>query len=68
MDYEDAVALKTSLEALMQCLNVPMLLASNTGDEQLKRLIGSLAADVAAKLGCEIMPYIYELFPQLEAN
>ncbi|MGP0057839.1 MAG: hypothetical protein ACLPID_00920 [Beijerinckiaceae bacterium] len=68
MDYKDAEALKASLDALMQCLNAPMLLASNTGDEQLKRLIGSLAADVAAKLDFEIMPYIYTSFPQLEAN
>ncbi|MGO9007617.1 MAG: hypothetical protein ACLQIQ_08580 [Beijerinckiaceae bacterium] len=65
MDYVDAVALKASLEALMQSLNVATLLASNTGDEQLKRLVGSLAADVVAKFDYEILPYIHKLFPQL---
>ncbi len=56
MDKNQAELLRASLESVMNCLEVPMLLGTVIGDTVLKRAIGSLSADVIAKIDCEILP------------
>jgi hypothetical protein len=51
MERADAETMKVALEALVHSLNVPLALASRSKDEQLRRLIGSFAASVIARLG-----------------
>jgi hypothetical protein len=67
MDYGEAKALKIAIGAVMLSLDVPVRLAANIDDPQLRQMIGSLAADVAAKIDYEIMPHICAHFPELKS-
>lgn len=64
MDCDDAKALRASLEGAMRSFEVPMEIGSRCEDVELKRLIGSLAMDLIGKIDYEILPRLYQKFPQ----
>jgi hypothetical protein len=66
MDHKDAKALNIALEAAMHSFNVATHLAADVDDPKLKRIVASLAAEVISKIDYEILPYIYEQFPDLK--
>jgi hypothetical protein len=65
MTEDQAELLKASLESVMHCLEVPMLLGTAIGDPVLKRAIGPLSGDVISRIDYEIFPLLYQQFPQL---
>lgn len=67
MNPDQAKALQIALEAVLHSLNVPAHLVSNIDDAQLKRMVGSLAAEVISKIDYEILPYLYEQFKDLKS-
>ena len=68
MNCDDAELLKAALEDLMRYLEIPMRLAADSNDPRLKQMIGSLSADMIAKIDFEIFPYLYRRCPDLAAN
>jgi hypothetical protein len=68
MDQAQAEALKLALEHMISCLNLPMHLAANSSNEDLKRLIGALSAEIISKIDFEILPCLYREFPGLKSN
>jgi len=66
MDQTKAVLLKTALENMISHLNVPVHLVASIEDEELKHLIGSLSADIVAKIDFEILPRLCADFPGLK--
>ena len=68
MNQHEAEVLKMALDNLIHCLDVPMHLAANSGDDQLKRLIGTLSAEIVSKIDFEILPHLCRDFPNLKSN
>ncbi len=68
MDVKEAMALKIALEAVVHSVNVPTHLAANIADIKLRRLIGALASEIAAKIDYEILPYLYSQHPELKVD
>jgi hypothetical protein len=66
MDAKQAKALQIAFEAVLHSLNVPSHLVSDIDDVQLKRMVGSLAAEVTSKIDYEILPHLYKQFPELK--
>ncbi len=68
MGIEDAQALKVMLDALMRSLDPPMQFAADKADPMLRRMIGSLAGEVIAKIDYEIVPYLHSQYPELKTG
>lgn len=67
MNSDQARALQIALEAVLRSLDAPSHLVSSIDDAQLKRMVGSLAAEVISKIDYEILPYLYGQFKDLKA-
>lgn len=68
MDEKEAEALVTALADIIDRFEVPMQLTADTTDSELKRLIGTLAAETISKIDYEILPHLYaKFFPKLKA-
>ncbi len=68
MDQEVAKDLKIALELVIRSLDAPMKLAADVEDKYLRRMVGSLAAEVISKIHYEILPYLYSQHPELKTG
>ncbi len=68
MDQETAKDLKVALASVMQSLDMPMRLAADVEDKDLRRMIGNLASEVISRINYEILPYLYSQHPKLKAD
>ncbi|WP_414475404.1 hypothetical protein [Microvirga sp. M2] len=68
LDRKTAKLLKLSLEALRDSLRVPLEIGSDIEDMAIRRLLGSLGAEIIGTVEVELLPRILEQHPDLAST
>jgi len=65
LDKKTAKLLKLSLETLRDSLRVPLEIGSDIEDVTIRKLLGSLGAEIIGTVDVELIPRILEQYPDL---
>lgn len=68
MKEELAEIMVSSLENLLQATGIPMALADEIKDDEIRRAVGNLCGLIVGELDYKILPLVYKSFPKIKVK